>query len=206
MIKTPPDVRQPQQARGLRRVSAILDAAAELVAEVGVPGLTVAALAERAQTSKGSMYHFFTDRESVLRALASRHVSALREMVDGIRADSTIDWRALSADAVVDRILGPFRAYTAQHPDLPLILRALATDEGTANARSNVLAAMIDLVSSVLEARHPKTSRKTNARRAMAIVAVIDGMSAASRRLDEPMREIMSKEMRLVLSAYLRSF
>ncbi|NUP70072.1 MAG: TetR family transcriptional regulator, partial [Gemmatimonadaceae bacterium] len=41
-------IRQPQQLRGERRVEAILDAAAAIVGEQGLPALTVQALADRA--------------------------------------------------------------------------------------------------------------------------------------------------------------
>jgi AcrR family transcriptional regulator len=186
-------------------VDAILDAAAQLVTEVGVAGVTVGALAERARTSKGSMYHFFPDRESVLRALAERHVAAIRAMVSAIRGDRSIDWRRLAPEEAVDRMLEPFRAYTAQHPDLPLLLRAPANREGAASPRSDVLAAMLELAGSVVGARHPEAPSETSALRAAAVVAVIDGMSATAQRLDERTRSAFSGEMRRVLGAYLRS-
>src|SRR5260221_79424 len=63
------DARVPTQERGTRRVEAILDAAAELVTELGVEGVTPQALADRAATSKGSLYHLFPDVSAVLRAL-----------------------------------------------------------------------------------------------------------------------------------------
>lgn len=203
---TPPTLRRPQQERGQRRVDAILDAAATLVAEVGVAGVTVQALAERARTSKGSLYHFFPDLASVLRAVADRHVVALRQMVEEIRLDRRIDWQALTPEEVVDHILDPFERYSTRHPDLPLILRAPAITESAAAVRSDVLASVIALVGSVLKARHPAVAPKTRARRATAIVTVIDGMWATLRRLEEPTRSAVRDEMRRVLSAYLRSF
>src|SRR5215213_4210464 len=77
---SPPEAgtRVPRQERGRRRIDEILDAAAALIGEVGAEAVTVQALAARAGASKGSMYHFFPDRESVFLALAERHVGALR--------------------------------------------------------------------------------------------------------------------------------
>jgi len=48
--------RVPQQDRGQRRVEKILDAAAEVIAEVGVQAATTNAIAARAETSVGSLY------------------------------------------------------------------------------------------------------------------------------------------------------
>ncbi|MBV9880561.1 MAG: TetR/AcrR family transcriptional regulator [Gemmatirosa sp.] len=198
--------RRPQQERGQRRVDAILDAAATLVTEVGVAGVTVGAIAERARTSKGSLYHFFPDRESVLHALAERHVAALRAMLAAIRDDASIDWRALAPEDVVGRMLDPFKTYTAEHPDLPLILRAPADNDATTSPRADVLAALIDLAAIILRARHPGMRAPLVALRAAAVVAVIDGMSGAARRLDGRASEAMTAEMRRVLGAYLRTF
>ena len=72
--------RRPQQERGQRRVDAILDAAAELVAAGGIAAATMHRVAQRSRTAIGSMCHFFPDREAVLRALALRHTQALRAL------------------------------------------------------------------------------------------------------------------------------
>lgn len=197
-------MREPQQARGLERVETILDAAAELVAESGVASVTVAELAARARTSKGSLYHFFPDIESVFRALAEQHVAAIRAIVDALREDRSVQWAKQSPDEVTERILTPFRDYVAQHPDLMVLLRE-PIGSSISSPRSDVLAALSDLVGSVLHARHPTVSSGTNALRAAVMVAIIDGISTTARRLDEPLRSAMPTEMRRVLSAYLRT-
>lgn len=71
--------RQPCQARGQRRVDSILDAAADLIAEVGVAGATMQAVGRRAGATAGSLYHFFPDHDALVAALAARHVERLCE-------------------------------------------------------------------------------------------------------------------------------
>jgi len=66
------DARVPSQSRGHKRVDAILDAAEQLIIEVGVEAATVNAIAERAGASIGSLYHFFPNREAIHQALALR--------------------------------------------------------------------------------------------------------------------------------------
>ena len=70
-------------------------------------GLTVQALAERAGTSKGSLYHFFPDVAAVLRALGERHLAVIGATVAGVIADSTLDWRGMDSRAVVRGLLAP---------------------------------------------------------------------------------------------------
>jgi AcrR family transcriptional regulator len=65
--------RAPVQARSQQRVKLLLDTTAELVDEVGIEGVTTGLLAERAGVSIGSVYRFFPDRISLMRALSERN-------------------------------------------------------------------------------------------------------------------------------------
>jgi AcrR family transcriptional regulator len=53
-------------------VAAILDAAAEILAEGGYAALTTNHLAERAGVSIGSLYHYFPNKEAIIAALAKQ--------------------------------------------------------------------------------------------------------------------------------------
>ncbi|HTU14344.1 MAG TPA: TetR/AcrR family transcriptional regulator [Solirubrobacterales bacterium] len=66
--------REPVQARSQQRVKLLLDTTAELVDEVGMEGVTTGLLAERAKVSIGSVYRFFPDRISLMRALSERNL------------------------------------------------------------------------------------------------------------------------------------
>lgn len=65
--------REPVQARSQQRVGLLLDTTANLVDEVGIEGVTTGLLAERAGVSIGSVYRFFPDRISLMRALSDRN-------------------------------------------------------------------------------------------------------------------------------------
>jgi len=66
--------RAPVQARSQERVKLLLDTTATLVDEVGIEGVTTGLLAERAKVSIGSVYRFFPDRISLMRALSARNL------------------------------------------------------------------------------------------------------------------------------------
>lgn len=69
--------RIPQQLRGERRVARILDAAAQVFAEIGYDAATTNTIAARANTSIGSVYQFFPNKESILMALARKYHATL---------------------------------------------------------------------------------------------------------------------------------
>jgi AcrR family transcriptional regulator len=64
----------PAQQRSTIRVGRILDAAGDLVAEQGYEATTTTHIARRARVSPGSLYEFFSDKRSVMRALAARNL------------------------------------------------------------------------------------------------------------------------------------
>ena len=71
--------RQPQQKRSRERVEKILDAAAEIFAEIGYDRATTHDIANRAETAIGSLYQFFPDKLAIFQALELRHLERVRE-------------------------------------------------------------------------------------------------------------------------------
>jgi AcrR family transcriptional regulator len=192
--------RQPRQERGERRVCAILDAAAALITECGAEGLTVQALAERAQTSKGSLYHFFPDLQSVLRALAERHTRAITRLTQAMIADAGTNWASLSVDETVERFIAPL-AYLEAHPDLLALARAPNMVDNTTRR----LSPLCDLADHILHRRYPRLSAHDRLVRASTMVAVMDGVVGYSLRSNELGSARMVEELRRVLAAYLDS-
>jgi AcrR family transcriptional regulator len=70
--------RSPKQERGQRRITCILEAAAEEFARVGFDGATTNAIARRAKTSVGSLYQFFPNKEAILAALTEHYLAQIR--------------------------------------------------------------------------------------------------------------------------------
>jgi AcrR family transcriptional regulator len=72
---------EPVQARSAARLTALLDAAAAVVDEIGYERLTTAMVAERAGASIGTVYRYFPDRIAVLQSLAARNADRVTERV-----------------------------------------------------------------------------------------------------------------------------
>jgi AcrR family transcriptional regulator len=193
-------LRQPQQVRGERRVEAILDAAAALIVEGGAESLTVQALAERAQTSKGSLYHFFPDLRAVLCALADRHTAALTTLCSAMIADRGIPWSTLPVAATVDQFLAPL-SYLETHPDLLALARTpVVIDQSTQR-----LMPYRELAAHILQQRCDTLTARQRLAGAAAMVAIVDGIVGYGLRSDDVRPEQLGVELRRALGAYLNA-
>jgi AcrR family transcriptional regulator len=93
---------QPATSKGRETRERIIRAAAELVRERGVAGTSLEDVCDRAHAAKGQLYHYFADREDLLRAVAK----AASDDVVGSQAElferlDTIDGLRAWADALV---------------------------------------------------------------------------------------------------------
>lgn len=94
---------EPVQARSTARLTALLDAAAAVVDEIGFERLTTAMVAERAGASIGTVYRYFPDRIALLQALGTRNLErVLTRVGDEVANSKHPDWQsALNAGITV---------------------------------------------------------------------------------------------------------
>jgi AcrR family transcriptional regulator len=122
-------MRTPLQTRSTSSSDRMLEATLELLEFGGLPSVTVAAVARRAGTSNGSLYHRFGDRGGLLRAAQDRALSAIEEETAAAfaRADGEPDdTRALgllarAALEIFARHRGPMRAFLVEGQGEPAI-------------------------------------------------------------------------------------
>lgn len=73
--------RKPTQKRALATYERLLDAAGELLAEVGVERISTNLVAARAGVSPPTLYHYFADKYALLAALGERLMAAQNALV-----------------------------------------------------------------------------------------------------------------------------
>src|ERR1700729_1232415 len=71
----------PQQERSRARQRALLDAAEEILGEVGADGLKMREAARRANLPIASVYHFFPSSPALIRMLVERMLDELRAIL-----------------------------------------------------------------------------------------------------------------------------
>jgi AcrR family transcriptional regulator len=100
---------EPVQARSTARLAALLDAAAQVVDEIGYERLTTAMVADRAGASIGTVYRYFPDRIAVLQSLAARNEERITaQVIAEIRSGDHETWTDAIA-AVFDLYVAAFR-------------------------------------------------------------------------------------------------
>lgn len=74
--------RNPRQARSKERVNAILQVVKILIEEKGINHLKVSDVAHRANTSPGSIYQYFKNKQSIIIALAEHYMDQIHAILD----------------------------------------------------------------------------------------------------------------------------
>lgn len=117
----------PQQSRSQQRVDLILNTAADLFAEVGYETATTTAIAERAGISIGSLYRYFSDKSTILDALAARYCKEQGELFERV---FTSDVVYLPLAVLLDRLVDPF---LEMHSACPVYTHILLGTDGSAD-------------------------------------------------------------------------
>ena len=79
--------KRPNQTRSTELVSAILEAAAQVLAKEGAPRFTTARVAERGGVSVGSIYQYFPNKAAILFRLQSDEWRSTSDLLRGILED-----------------------------------------------------------------------------------------------------------------------
>ena len=167
--------RKPTQQRALATYERLLDAAGELLAEVGVERISTNLVAARAGVSPPTLYHYFANKYALLAALGERLMTAQNALVSlGSAADEGEIAEVLLAHL-------PLTKATPGGPWIMRMLRAVPQLNEVRLASHRALAA--ELVERALAA-DPAQDRATLERRARLVVDL--GYCAIELVFDEP--------------------
>lgn len=100
--------RVPLQERSRERVSRILDSAAHEFAERGVEAATIEAIAERADTSVGSIYQFYPNKLALYEAIGDKYLEEVRALFAVLVSEDAITMVAAPPNPAKN--LGPLRS------------------------------------------------------------------------------------------------
>lgn len=191
------------QERGRRRFDAILDAAAAILIELGMSGFTVHGVAARANTSIGSMYHFFPDGESVLRALGERHVAALSVVLQNIRDTDDVTWSSAPLGTAVGAVLNPILGYMEEHPDLLALAHSQPRENGGEPDEHELDAMSIEIFERFIGARTPGVTQPERQLRARMMHSMTEGVAMRAAHYSPAERTPLLGELRVAVTAYL---
>jgi AcrR family transcriptional regulator len=145
--------RTPVQKRGQTRVDTILEAAEQVFSEVGVEAGTTNAIAARAGSSVGSLYHFFPNKQAILEALAERYSESMHNVM---RRERRIDEPWVPLEELFPRMISAFVSLDVRHPGYMAVCRATDLISGGKSAISlQSEAVMRELVRELILERNP---------------------------------------------------
>lgn len=195
----------PQQERSQRRYDAILDAGAAVFAERGVEAATMQEIAERAETSIGSVYRFFADKEALFRAVVDRVAANERELMETVFSSAFDE----PLSKLIDRVVDVYAERNALEPDWYAIWNHLNLrqptgefDQGLQGLRNEQLRRLQVLIR--YYAPHLDTARGEII--STTIWCLVTGMLAAAQRQPSPMREQLLEETKRLLRSYARDY
>jgi AcrR family transcriptional regulator len=192
--------RAPKPGRGQQRVDRILDAAAEEFAEVGYERATTNAIARRAQTSVGSLYQFFPNKEAVLAALTDRYLGAMRAMHDRVLSD---DATQLPMMEFYDRLVESIAAFQQEQPGFRNLFYGSVANPDLAKAAARLHQECVSRAEKAITARFPTLPQEQRQLYAAINVEVIKALIPLAAQRDEPGRERVLAEIKKLLLRYM---
>jgi AcrR family transcriptional regulator len=142
-----------RQARGLKRMAEILDAAELVIAEVGYPELTTNQVAARAGMSPGSLYQFFRNKEEILDGLVVRYTDDRQEFWAARLAVVTPD---IPMEALVGQLVDESVRFKSESPAYWSLLYGTATGDRLAAASQRLHADIARHLAAMLRRRSPE--------------------------------------------------
>lgn len=189
-----------RQARGQRRIAAILDATEHVISEVGYEAATTNGIATRAGISPGSLYQFFPNKDAILHALVQRY----RDQLHAVLATTlTPEAARLPLPHLIDRVIDGLVAFKGARPGFWPIFHGSETSPPLAAAARDLRQEIIDRFDALLALRVPTLSpdrRYLHATIAVEVVRAVLPLALSGEPTDSG---AVITEFKAVLLAYL---
>lgn len=122
---TPSARRLPLQSRSQHTVQRVLDAAGSLLQHMPLEDLTTTRIAAEAGLSIGGLYRFFPDKQTIIDAIAVRHVEQFRAALEAT-VMKTIEREFANLESfdpahILDNVVDAYVVYLDAHPDFRTI-------------------------------------------------------------------------------------
>ena len=123
--RSAPTRRLPLQSRSQQTVQRVLDAASSLLTQMPLDDVTTTRIATEAGLSIGALYRFFPDKQTIIDAIAVRHVEQFRASLE-TTVMKTIEREFAHLETfdparILDSVVDAYIIYLDAHPDFRTI-------------------------------------------------------------------------------------
>jgi AcrR family transcriptional regulator len=192
--------RVPRQERGRERVEKILNAAAVVIAEIGVDTMTTNAIASRADTSVGSLYQFFPNKEAIVEALAARYNAELRRINEVAMSSKTT---FLPLNDLIERVVNPLLRFHEENPAYRHVYHAMNGPDGPSCGEAELHKAVVARLEAVIQARAPKMLPEKRHIYSTVAVLTVHALLGFAMTASPVMREKIVQELKGLMVSYL---
>lgn len=193
-----------RRARGLQRIASILDAAETVFAYMGYEEATTNHIAAQAGISPGSLYQFFSNKQEIAQALATRYTEELRVAYSSI---FSVEAALLPFSPWLNQVIDTLLAFHFAHPAFHILLNTPISSHVT----SLIHAVPQDLRSNFelgFERRAPTlspTQRRLSATMSVAfmgaaLLLILRAQGDERRRLEEELKTALQRYLEPLLS------
>ncbi|MDQ2715991.1 MAG: TetR/AcrR family transcriptional regulator [Chloroflexota bacterium] len=189
-----------RRARGVQRITSILNAAETVFTDMGYDEATTNHIAARASISPGSLYQFFANKEEIVQALTARYTEELKLVYDSVFSSEAASlplshWINQSIDGLV--------TFHLTHPALLLLFSRNAS---LLQFSSSVHALQKEIQTRVeggIQSRAPHLSTTQRILSATISVHLFRAILPLLLQAQEAERELLLHELKTALHRYL---
>ncbi|MBC7871115.1 MAG: TetR/AcrR family transcriptional regulator [Chitinophagaceae bacterium] len=192
--------RVPRQTRGQQRVSKILSAAAELFAEIGYDAATTNAIAARAETSIGSLYQFFPNKDAILEALSNQYKAELAELFSSLSPNPNS-----SVELMFGQIVDTVAAFYASRPGFQVVFYGSSADDELAEAADVLYQTIIASIDGLIDFYMPGLEPTRRTLSALVSVKAVKSLLPMAVANNGTINPYLITEIKTLVSAYLRT-
>lgn len=192
--------RQPTQERSQQRRERILRVTGELLNEIDYAAINVAAIAARAETSVGSIYQYFPNKDAILHALAATYLEDMYESMAVVFQDV----HTRTVEEQVDRVMAWLNDYAESHPGIHHVLKSDWVSGDIKVAVDAMHVALMEAVSNTIGAFAPNIDQARRKVCAEVILSITDGLMPRMAVAAGAERDQIAEEMKRAMIAYLK--
>ncbi len=193
----------PAQARSRERYERILDAATAVIAEVGYEAATTEAIAERAETSIGSVYRFFPNKLAMFQALIPRYLDKTRALFDSLVTPEafTQPWQSL-----VERGIDLFADFQLKEPGFRAVWMSIKVTDQLLVEGDEVNQEFARRLELTLQFQAPSLDAAQRRVVAMVVVEIVSAMLVVATQRGPELAPQLVAETKKAVTRYLEAY
>ncbi|WP_030749893.1 TetR/AcrR family transcriptional regulator [Streptomyces griseus] len=191
-----------RQARGERRISQLLQAAADVFCANGYTATSTNAIAREAKVSPGTLYQYFPNKEAIAIELGGRLIHEMRERHGQV---FTPENAALPLPELIDAVLDPMIEFNCLNPAFLALMHGSDVPGRIAEEHDELHASLLSQVRALIGARAvpPLPADRLDRVADMAFAVFKGGLALVVAAPEGPVREAAVEELKRVMHRYL---